>query len=284
MKKLLILISLLLPLLGSAQLQTVFQHKVDSIYEKHRDAIGIVVHVESPSQHISWSYAKGVADTQSNAVLDSKQPVLIASNTKPYVAATILRLAERGQINLEQPIQDLLSSTTRELFEAAGYDLDMITVKQLLSHTSGIRDYVDEDYFALVGRRPDHVWQKEEQMERAIETGAPQKNGEKFSYGDINYLLLTEIIEQKTHQPFYVAMRELLKYKELGLNQTWFINLEDYPVQTLPLAHQYAGQISMGFLRYRPIMGSLWWWWNSGNSKGCRFILSVFVRWKNHKG
>lgn len=240
MKKLLILISFLLPLLGSAQLQTVFQQKVDSIYQKYSDAIGVIVHVEAPSENISWSYAKGVADTQSNSILDSQQPVLIASNTKPYVAASILRLVEKGQINLEQSIQDLLSTTTRKRFEVAGYHLNTITVKQLLSHTSGIRDYVDETYFALVGRRPDYVWQKEEQIKRAIEAGAPQKVGEKFSYGDINYLLLTEIIEQKTRQPFYKAIRELLKYKELGLNQTWFINLEDYPTKTLPLAHQYA--------------------------------------------
>ena len=91
-----------------------------------------------------------------------------------------------------------------------------------------------------MNQRTKYKWTKEEQIKRAMEIGSPQKVGEKFSYGDINYLLLAEIIEQKTHQPFYTAMRDLLKYRELGLTQTWFIDLEKYPQQTLPLVHQYA--------------------------------------------
>ncbi len=242
MKKLFLLVPLLFPIFGIAQLQAIFQHKVDSIYHHHSDAVGIIVHVEAPSQKISWSYAKGVSDTLTNTSLDSRQPVLIASNTKPYVAASILRLAELGQLNIEQPINSLLSASTSALIEGNGYDLNTITVKQLLSHTSGIRDYVDEAYFNLVGSRPNYIWKKEEQIKRAIDAGTPLKTGEKFSYGDINYLLLTEIIEQKTKSPFYLAIRTLLKYKELGLDQTWFINLEQHPARTLPLAHQYTSK------------------------------------------
>ncbi|WP_414820074.1 serine hydrolase, partial [Staphylococcus epidermidis] len=81
--------------------------------------------------------------------------------------------------------------------------MNTITVKHLLSHTSGIQDYVDDAYFELVNQRPQYKWTKEEQIKRAMEIGSPQKVGEKFSYGDINYLLLAEIIEQKTRQPFY---------------------------------------------------------------------------------
>ena len=229
MKKLLLFYTLLIPFLGFAQLQTIFQNKIDSIYEKNKDAIGIIVHVEAPKQNISWSYAKGVSDIKTNEPLNSEQPVLIASNTKPYVAAAILRLVEKGQISIDQPIKNLLSKKTRQLFLKKGYDLNVITVKHLLSHTSGIHDYVDDAYFEFVNQHPKYEWKKEEQIKRAIENGIPQKVGEKFSYGDINYLLLAEIIEQKTHQPFYAAIRNLLKYNELGLTKTWFIDLENIP-------------------------------------------------------
>ena len=240
MKKRLLLNIILIPFIGFAQLQNIFQSKIDSIYEKNKDAIGIIVHVEAPKQNISWSYAKGVSDIKTNEVLSHQQPVLIASNTKPYVATAVLRLVENGQVTINQPIKNLLSKKTRQLLEKDGYDLNTITVKHLLSHTSGIQDYVDNAYFELVNQRPQYKWTKEEQIKRAMEIGSPQKVGEKFSYGDINYLLLAEIIEQKTHQPFYKAIRDLLKYKELGLTQTWFIDLETYPQQTLSLAHQYA--------------------------------------------
>ena len=240
MKKTLLLSIIFIPFFGVSQLQTIFQSKIDSIYEKNKDAVGIIVHVEAPKQNISWSYAKGVSDIKTNEVLNHQQPVLIASNTKPYVAAAILKIKKKDQVTINQSIKNLLSKKTSQLLEKDGYDLNTITIKNLLSHTSGIQDYVDDAYFELVNQRPQYKWTKAEQIKRAMEIGSPHKVGEKFSYGDINYLLLAEIIEQKTHQPFYKAMRDLLKYKELGLTQTWFIDLEKYPQETLPLAHQYS--------------------------------------------
>ncbi len=242
MKKIVLLNTLFTPLIGFAQLQTVFKQKVDSIYDKNKDAVGIIVHVEAPKHNISWSYAKGVADTSTNQSLEDQQPVLIASNTKPYVAAAILRLVEKGELAIDQPIANLLSKKTRHLFESDGYNLAVITIKNLLSHTSGIQDYVDEAYFEFVNQHPKYKWKKDEQIKRSIAIGNPQPVGEKFSYADINYLLLTEIIEQKTQQPFYAAIRNLLRYKELNLTKTWFINVEQYPENTLPLAHQYANK------------------------------------------
>ena len=132
MKKIVLLNTLFTPLIGFAQLQTVFKQKVDSIYDKNKDAVGIIVHVEAPKHNISWSYAKGVADTSTNQALEDQQPVLIASNTKPYVAAAILRLAEKGELSIDQPIANLLSKKTRHLFESDGYNLAVITIKNLL--------------------------------------------------------------------------------------------------------------------------------------------------------
>lgn len=229
-----------MPILGFAQLEIVFKNKVDSVFDKNKDAIGIIVHVEAPKRGISWSYAIGVSNIKTNEPLQDQQPVLVASNTKPYVAAAILRMVEKQMIRIDQPIRTLLSEKTRELFENVGYDLNKITVKNLLSHTSGIVDYVNEAYFDFVNQNPTYKWKREEQMERSVGLGSPEPAGEKFSYGDINYLLLTEIIEQKTHQPFYKAIRNLLKFNALNLTKTWFVDLENFPKNTLSLAHQYA--------------------------------------------
>lgn len=45
MKKTLLHNIVLIPFIGVAQLQTIFQSKIDSIYEKNKDAVGIIVHV-----------------------------------------------------------------------------------------------------------------------------------------------------------------------------------------------------------------------------------------------
>ncbi|MEL6535498.1 MAG: serine hydrolase domain-containing protein [Bacteroidota bacterium] len=214
---------------------------LDSVYAANRDALGILIHVESPNHDLSWTRAVGFSDSAQTMLLDARQPVLIASNTKTYVAAVILRLVEEGLLNLDGAIYDLLSPETRAFLEQDQYNLTAITIRHLLSHTSGIHDYVDDAYFNWVIENPQYAWTKEEQMQRAMEIGEPlSEPGESFSYGDINYLLLTEIIENITQTDFYTAIRTLLKYEELGLNHTWFKDLEPTPDDLPPFAHQYA--------------------------------------------
>lgn len=217
-----------------------FQQIVDSTYQANQDAIGIMIHVEAPDKNISWTYATGYADKDRNEKIDNDQPVLIASNTKTYVSAAILKLVENGKFQLDQTIKNLLLKKTQVLLEKNGYDLDKITVRNLLSHQSGITDYVTDSYFKFVGNNPNHQWTRDEQIESAMKIAKPLKPGKTFAYGDINYLLLSEIIETKTGKPFYVSIRKLLDFKKLDLNSTWFVDLEKKPAKTLIFAHQYS--------------------------------------------
>lgn len=230
-----------------------FQNQLDSLYEINKDAIGVLIHIESPDLELSWSSAIGLSDTIAKTELDAEQPALLASNTKPYVAAAILRLVEMDSISLDQSINTLSSKKLNELFSKDGYDMSKITIKHLLSHTSGIADYVDSAYFEFIAENPTYQWKKEEQIQRSLEVGDPLfEVGSEHSYGDINYLLLADIIERKTQQPFYKAIKRLLKFEELGLNHTWFKNLDPYPDKTLPMAHQYSENYSWDSYNLNP--------------------------------
>ena len=235
-------IILLFPFFLHAQtLESYFQHKLDSLFNEHKDAIGVILHIECPDNNISWTYSVGSSNKETLQTLNEQQPILVASNTKPYVAASILRLVEMDKIELDQPINKYLTAETNQIFKKNGYDFNAISVRHLTSHTSGINDYVDEAYFQFVRQNPQYNWKKEEQIKRSAEIGGPLFDaGTNFKYGDINYLLLTEIIEQATGLPFYNSIKKLLKFEELKLTSTWFKNLEPYPANTLPLAHQYA--------------------------------------------
>lgn len=218
------------------------QSTIDSIYAANPTSVGLMVHVESPEHGISVSLAAGYPYKDAKTSLDPDQPGLIASNIKTYVSATILRLVEEKKLSIDQPIKQLLSDKTRTLFEQGGYNLDAIKVKHLLSHTSGIQDYANQTYIDFIEENKNYRWTRDEQLELAIETGAPLGNpGTTFNYADANYLLLTEIIEQITKKPFYTAMRELLRYEAMGLNNTWMPTLEEKPLQTKTLVHQYWG-------------------------------------------
>ena len=222
--------------------EATLQAVVDSIYAENPSSVGIMVHVESPDRGVSWSVASGFSNKETMAELEPDQPALIASSIKIYVSATILMLVESEKLFLDQPIKKLLSDKTRNLFEQGGYNLDSIRIKQLLSHTSGIQNYANQKYIDFINENKNYRWTRDEQLELTIKTGVPLGNpGTIFNYADANYLLLTEIIEQITKKPFYIAMRELLQYKSLGLNNTWMPTLEEKPSQTKTLAHQYWG-------------------------------------------
>lgn len=226
-------------------IQQALQQYIDSIYAANSEAVGFLVHIEAPDQHLFWSYAVGYSNRDTHKKLLVNQPVLIASNTKPYVAATILRLAEQNKIRIDQPIIECLSSKTEKILSAAGYNTQSITLKHLLSHTSGIRDYVDESYFKFIDAHKKYEWTRDEQIRRAAKTGKPlAEPGDTFRYADINYLLLTEVIEQSTKMPFYTAMRRLLDYQKLHLQETWFTKLEKTPAKAAPRAHQYWDEYS----------------------------------------
>lgn len=229
-----------------------FNSILDSTYQANQDAVGIMIHVEAPDKNVSWTHAVGYSDKNNNEKINKDQPVLIASNTKTYVSASILKLVESKELHLQQPIKDLLLKNTKVLLERNGYDLNKITVRNLLSHTSGITDYVTDSYFKFVGENPQHQWTREEQIKLAMKIAKPVEAGKTFAYGDINYLLLSEIIETKMGKPFHKAVRELLDFKKLNLNNTWFVDLEKKPKQTMPFAHQYSSKYNWDSYQFNP--------------------------------
>jgi len=225
---------------SKATITSEYQTLIDSIYIANPKSIGIMVHVETPEKGISWSGSAGYSDFGKKVKATPDQPALIASSIKTYISATILRLQEERKLSIEDASKKFLTAKTIELFESDGYDLSEIKIKHLLSHTSGIQDYANEAYLDWIDKNQKHRWTRSEQLELAIEVGDPLgKPEDVFSYADANFLLCTEIIESVTDKPFYSAVRELLRYKELGFEDTWFPTLETKNSYTKALVHQY---------------------------------------------
>jgi len=221
-------------------IETKFQSVIDSIRIANPSSLGIMLHVEAPEKGISWSGTSGYSEKNTQEELEPDQPGLIASNIKTFVSASILKLVEEKKLSTEQSIKNLLTVKTRVLFETGGYNLDSIKIKHLLSHTSGIENYANQAYIDFIDTNKNYRWTRDEQLELTISTGPPLGKPESvFRYTDANYLLLTEIIENITGEPFYTAMRNLLGYGKLGLYNTWIPTLEEIPNGTKNLVHQY---------------------------------------------
>lgn len=219
---------------------------LDSIYQKHPETRGMSIHIEAPKHRISWNGGIGFADTKGK-ILTSQMPANIASNTKTFIAVAILRLVELKKITISDPIATVISQKSNALLLKAGYNTQEIKVKHLLTNTSGIFDFVNTQQFQnLTQSNPKYRWTRDEQIELAVQFGTANiKAGEIFAYSETNYSLLTEIIEQKTQQPFHIAVRNLLKFDALKLHNTWFLLQEPYPKHTLPLVEQTAKTLNV---------------------------------------
>jgi CubicO group peptidase (beta-lactamase class C family) len=157
----------------------------------------------------------------------------LASITKLYPAALVLRLVERGRLEFDQPIASLLpDSLIHGLHRLDGVDhTDEITIRHLLAHSSGLADYFTDrprggkslsDQLA----EGDMAWTPAEMLERVrtdlrphFPPQEPDGGKQKIRYSDTNYLLLRLIIEETEGESLIEVMqRELLE--PLGFGRT----------------------------------------------------------------
>lgn len=123
-----------------------------------------------------------------------------ASAGKAFTATGILKLIEQGKLSLESRIGDLLD------FDLKQIDPD-ITVRQLLTHTSGIPDYFDEskggEYADVFRDVPCYaIRANRDFIPLFIDLPMMYPRGEKFQYNNTGYIVLALIIEAVTGLPF----------------------------------------------------------------------------------
>jgi len=218
---------------------------LDNVIIEDGNIPGVALHVEMPTAGLSWSGAAGVVDRDSKIPLTPQHPVRIASNTKTFVAAAILRLWEDGLLDLDSPMAGHLPSEFSAMLRSDGYDPEAITIRHLLTHTSGLFDYGDyNESFELWGRNPKRRWTRGEQLQVAMDWGdAYGVPGEVFRYADTGYILLGEILERVSGKPMGVALRQLVDYEGIDLTSTWLESLEPRPEGVPDRAHQYMGGV-----------------------------------------
>ncbi|MDP2040809.1 MAG: serine hydrolase domain-containing protein [Algoriphagus sp.] len=188
---------------------------------------GILFTVESGDESFSWSGAAGINDRALGDSLQIEETFRIASVTKTYVAAGILRLMEKSILKLEDPISKHISQEHAKIL-SQDYDLDQITIRQILRHSAGFFDHTNApEFFETVLNAPDHEWTRTEQLQMGVGKGDPiGLPGKQFSYSDTGYVILGELIEKYTGKSLDSGLKELLRIEALGLNRTDFERMD----------------------------------------------------------
>lgn len=202
---------------------------------------GVLVYVDGSRFQTPYSATRPGVDGREiapNAVMR------IASNTKTFVAVAALRLAERGQLDLDAPISETLPSDLQTLLRDGSYDVEEITASMLLQHSSGLADHAQlQSYFEAIMAAPDRVWTSEEQIKLAMREGERVGSpGEVFAYSDTGYILMAEIIQAVHGAPLADAMTELSGIEDFPLDATWWEDLQPAPASApVPLAQTAFG-------------------------------------------
>jgi D-alanyl-D-alanine carboxypeptidase len=176
-----------------------------------RRAPGVAAAVRFPDGS-RWIGTSGHASVGAGARLVRRgTPFAVASLTKTFMAALVLRLVEQGRLALSDPLSRWMPDYPRAR---------AITVRMLLSHRSGIFDYFAHPrYERKVFGRPRHHWTVPEILAlRGPRYCEPNKC---FRYSNTNYVLLGQIVRKVTgRSPARLIRRRFLR--PLGLDDTFF--------------------------------------------------------------
>ncbi len=150
----------------------------------------------------------GQANVEANTPVTESTSFQLASTTKSFTSTAILLLVNDGGLRLSDQVGDVLKGLPQAW--------QKVTVKQLLSHTSGL-----PDISKTVGRL-DFIADSWESIFKIISTSPLQfKPGENWVYNQTNYVLLSMIIEKLSGMSYDKYMNERL-FKPLNMTNTFF--------------------------------------------------------------
>lgn len=154
--------------------------------------------------------AVGLADKEAGTPLDDTVGMPGGSTGKTFVAALAMLLVEDGVLSLDDPVSKWLGETDwfRRLPNS-----DTMRVRHLLSHSAGIKDYIDtvKFQFSMIGRVIRHgsaKYEPEELIAFVLDKKPLFAPGEGYHYSDAGYLVLGRLIETASGRNYYELLTE----------------------------------------------------------------------------
>ncbi len=193
-----------------AEIKTRLQAKLDSLHAGARFP-GATVGVALPDGR-SFGLAVGFADTTKKERMLPTHRMLQGSVGKTYFAAVALQLVREGKLDLDRKVETYLGSepwwraSDGRVRLPNGAD---ITVRQLMTHTSGVVRYEFKPEFTRdLTNNPEKEWTPAERLAYVLDSAPPFAAGQGWEYSDTNYILLGVILEKITGTRLYDEVRK----------------------------------------------------------------------------
>jgi CubicO group peptidase (beta-lactamase class C family) len=196
--------------------------RIDKLFGEwnRADAPGCAVGV-SHNGAIVYEHGYGMANLERGVPITPETVFPIASISKAFTAMSVLLAAEHGQLSLDDEVQKFIPEwVDRE---------DHVTIRHLLTHTSGLRDA-----FTLLGWAPpsESAGDQNEGIVRMLarQRGLNFAPGTKYEYNNGGYNLLASILKRATGQSLR-AFADGSIFKPLGMTRSHF---HDDPTMLVP--------------------------------------------------
>jgi CubicO group peptidase (beta-lactamase class C family) len=153
----------------------------------------------------------------------------LGSMNKMFTAVAIAQLAEAGKLSFDDPLSRFLPNALPKL------DASKIRIKHLLTHTSGLGDYLFTPEMEKLSRAPFRT--VDDWMARIKDQTLAFEPGTSWGYSNTGYLLLGKIIEQVSGQSYFDYIRKFI-YQPAGM-----VNTDSYDVDKV------VPNLSLGYFK-----------------------------------
>ena len=261
MRKATLFISLLLITIACAVKGQSKDKKLDDYFKaklsnnSEQPVATILVYLENEENDLVYHKGFGQLSVVDKTPVLAKSPFKIASVTKMFTSTLILQLVEEKRISLNDQVSALIGDIQfvgfdrLMLFEDKNYSHE-ITVKHLLSHTSGLADIftdTEEEFMGELLSNPERQWAVKDLFsfyyKHGLHERAHFKPGKGYYYSDINYFLLGLIIEKYRGISLAKAYRKFI-LKPAEMKHTYF-EYHEVATNPLPFPSSYIGNIEL---------------------------------------
>jgi D-alanyl-D-alanine carboxypeptidase len=188
-----------------------------------------------------YTHAYGRAHIDPDKRATAEMRYSVGSISKQFTAAAILFLQEAGKLKLDDPVSKYVPGLTRG---------DEVTIRQILSHTSGYQDYWPEDYLMISMTGPTTA---QEIIDRWAKRPLDFEPGTQWQYSNTNFVIAGLIVEKVSGQKLMEFLGEHI-FHPLNMRSVWN---SDEAKLTETDATPYI-RYALGPLRHAPKEGRGW--------------------------
>ncbi len=245
----LLLNAMLMALVTGAQAQTVdtidptLRSSVDRIAAQVLEQTGV------PSASVAvvkdgklvYTHAYGKARLEPQVAATPEMRYSLGSISKQFTAAAILLLQEQGKLSLDDAVGKYIPGLTRG---------DEVTIRQILSHTSGYQDYWPEDYLMTPMLKPETAQQIMDSWGKKPLDFEP---GTQWQYSNTNFVIAGAIVEKVSGEKLMDFLGQHI-FRPLGMKSVW--NSDEAKLTQTDATPYYRH--ALGPLRVAPKEGRGW--------------------------